>query len=80
MHEIPWSTPVRLRFEDGTRMSIDGPRDGLNCLLQMWPTDHGEFYEKAKRQCYAALEHVKTPDEARETFIAASKEASLIVQ
>ena len=80
MNEIPWSTPVRLVFADGSRVSIHGPRDGLNCLLQMWPRDRGELYEKAKRQCYAALERVKTPDEARETFVAASKEASLIVQ
>lgn len=80
MHEIPWSAPVQLVFEDGTRKSINGPRDGLNCLLQGWPINHGEFYEKAKRECYAALEHAKSPNEAREAFIAASKEASLIVK
>lgn len=75
MREIPWSTPLSIRLQNGTERRFAGPYDALDFLENEWPT-HGKHYERAMRDCRAAFTRTGFADIARESFISACIEAS----
>ncbi len=70
MSDIEWSKPVLLEAGHGTVRTVKGPMEALGFLT------HGTYFtdeaacEAALRDCCAALQHHKSPEEARATFMA----------
>jgi hypothetical protein len=72
--DIVWPEPVHLQLADGRIRLVKGPHSALECLVSDWPLHEGEIYERAKRDCMAALHHDCEVGCCRDTFIRASQE------
>jgi Protein of unknown function (DUF982) len=78
MPHTKWSNPVEVGFAHKGSQVVQGPFDALICLMEdTWPDLRGPRYVAARSYCRAALEGRKSPEEAREVFISAAKEAKL---
>ncbi|OBZ93814.1 hypothetical protein ADU59_19125 [Pararhizobium polonicum] len=77
MPNTKWSNPVEVGFAHKGSQVVLGPFDALICLMDTWPDLRGPRYVAARSFCRAALDGRKSPEEAREVFISAAKEAKL---
>ena len=77
MPNTKWSNPVEVGFEHKGSQVVLGPFDALICLMDTWPDLRGPRYVAARSYCRAAIDGRKSPEEAREVFIAAEQEAKL---
>lgn len=77
--DIFWHEPVQLHLKDGRVRLVKGPHSALECLVQDWPLHEGDAYERAKRDCMAALHYDCALVSCRDTFIRASEEVSFEV-
>ncbi|KQY26833.1 DUF982 domain-containing protein [Rhizobium sp. Root482] len=77
MPNAKWSSPVEVGFAHKASQTVQGPFDALICLMDTWPDMRGPRYVAARSFCRAAIEGRKSPEEAREVFISAAKEAKL---
>jgi hypothetical protein len=69
---VAWSYPVQVKMRYGAVEYIQNPTEALDCLLNRWPTNSGMYFEKAKRQCDAAIGQTIAGEEARDSFISAA--------
>lgn len=74
--DIFWHEPVHLHLKDGRVRLVKGPHSALECLVSDWPMHEGDVYERAKKDCMAALHHDCALGNCRDTFIMASREVS----
>jgi len=76
-----WTSPVDLELHgQGKYRTITGTRHAAECLLTLWPSDHGAAYRMALAECLDALEGRATSQAARRAFIAAAREADIVVR
>lgn len=79
-HAILWSRPVFIELSPGKRRMVDGPLSALECLNSEWPVRNGRYLEEAISMCHAALERMRSAEEAREVFLSATIEAAVGVR
>ena len=77
MRHLTWSRPIEVGFVSGEAKMVSGPSEALNCLTTLWPDRRGPLYVAARSVCRAAMDGRKSVEEARETFISATREARL---
>lgn len=75
---IEWKKLVYIRIGRGQPDIVTGPGDAFAALNNRWPAEHGPHYQDAKRICSMAAAGDLPAEEAREAFIAAALEASVL--
>jgi hypothetical protein len=75
---IEWKELVYIRIRTGCADLIKGPNDAFAALNNRWPAEHGPHYHHAKRSCGIAAAGDLPAEVAREAFIAAALEASVL--
>lgn len=73
-----WATPVYVRIGHGASEVITGPQKALHFLMIRWPTERGAKYTMAGIACANSVEGRGSPEVAKEAFIAAAIEASVL--
>lgn len=80
MFDVDWAVPVSVELHGpGDHDLIFCTRDAAECLLDDWPVDDGECFHEALRIFMVVLDGRAEPDEARDAFVAAAREAGLVV-
>ncbi len=77
---IEWKNSVNIRIGSGRAEIITGADDAIAALLNRWPGEHGPHYNEAKRICGMTTAGDFSSEVAREAFIAAAVEASVLDQ
>ena len=75
---IEWKKSVRIRIGTGSAEAIVGPGEAFIALSHRWPAEHGRHYSDAKRLCRLAIAGNVSSEVARDAFIAAALEASVL--
>ncbi len=79
MSKSSWKTPVEIDLGMvGTRI-VSGPFDALIYLTDRWPNRTGPRFVKARVACKAAVEGRVEADAAQDEFIAAAREARILL-
>ena len=73
-----WIKAVSVRIGNGISDAIKGPREAFDALNNRWPAEHGPLYVEAKRLCIMAVGGTLSAEIAREAFIGAAVEASVL--
>jgi hypothetical protein len=73
-----WKNSVYIRIGTGSVETITGAGDAFAALNTRWPGEHGPHYNVAKRICGMAAAGDISSEVAREAFIAAALEASVL--
>ncbi|WP_077067144.1 DUF982 domain-containing protein [Pseudorhizobium marinum] len=73
-----WKRPIHIRIGTGSADTIAGPSEAFAALSYRWPAEHGRRYSDAKRLCRMAVAGNVSAELAREAFIAAAQEASVL--
>jgi hypothetical protein len=73
-----WTRPVWIRAGYGPFEAIRSPRQALEQLVYRWPEERGPDYLLAQKLCHGALRTHALCERAREAFMQACVEASLI--
>lgn len=74
-----WDVPVSVVARDGIIDDIAGPGDGLAFLASRSTGNTGPAHREAHKGCRDALRGVVPPNEARKLFVAACREAGILV-
>jgi len=74
-----WRHVVNLRVGQGPIETIRCPGEALGYLNGRWPEGAGPYTDAARSKCLRALEDRTASEEAREVFMAAAIEASLLI-
>ncbi len=77
-----WDTPVKVVGRDGEKVKIARVGRALEMLLHEWPTV-GPCFQKARQRALEAYSHPAdeaAQTRAQEAFIAAAKEAGILVE
>jgi hypothetical protein len=78
LREMYWTKPVRVEAAGRFRV-ISSTRAAAQWLLYHWPTGGGPEHRAARVACIAVLKNEQPPDHAREAFVAAAKEAGILI-
>ena len=73
-----WNKAVAVRIGTGISDAIKGPGEAFEALNNRWPAEHGPQYVEAKRLCTMAVGGTLSVEIAREAFISAAVEASVL--
>lgn len=73
-----WEEPIKITLPLSGGQTVQGPFAALIFLLDEWPDLRGPAYVRARSVCRAAVAGRTSPEEARETFLSAAREAKLI--
>ncbi|MBP1845906.1 hypothetical protein J2046_004180 [Rhizobium petrolearium] len=80
MLDVDWRIPVSVElYGPGNHELIFCTGDAADCLLNDWPVDDGENFHEALRTFMLVMDGLAEPEEARAAFVAAAKEAGLLV-
>jgi hypothetical protein len=72
-----WENPVALRLPHLGLRTVENTYDAAAYLMEEWPVDHGEAYDRAIRMCLLSIRGKKQPTTARRAFIDAANEAHI---
>jgi Protein of unknown function (DUF982) len=78
LRETYWTKPVRVETAGRFRV-ISSTRAAAQWLLYHWPTEGGSEHRAARVACIAVLKNEQPPDHVRWAFIAAAKEAGILI-
>ncbi|MFA1625218.1 DUF982 domain-containing protein [Rhizobium mongolense] len=78
MFQTAWSKPVFVRLL-ATTHPIRTPSDARTFLVDIWPFSPGEAYERALDASQSCFQGHTTAEEVRIAFIAACREANILV-
>ncbi|MCM2457583.1 DUF982 domain-containing protein [Rhizobium sp. CG4] len=78
MSAVSWSIPVELRMPHSGMQTVHGPFAALILLMDEWPVRSGPAYVSARSSCRAAIDGREAPEETRERFVLAAREAGLL--
>jgi hypothetical protein len=81
--EVPaeWSEPVTVEIGGvGNWVTITSSLEAADCLIDDWPLDEGEALRDALEVCFQVVQGSATPEEAREAFLEAGREAAIYVR
>jgi hypothetical protein len=73
-----WNKAVSIRIGTGISDAIKGPGEAFEALNNRWPAERGSHYDAAKRLCSMAVGGTLSAEIAREAFIGAALEASVL--
>lgn len=73
-----WGEPIIINMPLSGRQTVQGAFAALIFLLDEWPDLRGPAYVRARSMCRAAVAGRTRPEEARETFLHAAREAKLL--
>jgi Protein of unknown function (DUF982) len=79
MENKPWSKPVAFEAHPGTCRVVASTDEASHYLLNRWPVEGGEHYIEARKVCLDVLAGLRTPEDARAAFLAATAEAGMAV-
>lgn len=80
MENTRFDTPVVLRSaQSGSDTSVASAREAMDFLLGGWTGKRGPRHRKALQACHDALAGHKTAIGARRDFVAAAREAGVLV-
>ncbi|WP_046117581.1 DUF982 domain-containing protein [Ensifer aridi] len=80
METGPWNECVPVRMPNDTKIHmVSNTRQAAELLMKHWPISRGKAYENAVEVCQAALERDYPSYMARAAFVAAAKEARVIL-
>ena len=65
--------------ETGELRNVSSVADAAEILRQNWPVDRGRELSRARRACLDAMEGTGSVEEARTAFVAAAKEAGILI-
>jgi len=74
-----WREPICVMFNRDELRTVSGPSDALICLMDRWPVMSGLRFIRARSACRAALAGRASAEVARMEFLAAVKEAGLMI-
>ena len=77
-NEVRWLSPVFVRLGEGVAEAIRSPEDAMRILHFRWPPRRGRAFDNARTLCADALEKSRACETAREAFIRACVEASIL--
>ncbi|MDB5554910.1 MAG: hypothetical protein JWL86_4894 [Rhizobium sp.] len=74
-----WEYPVDLRLGGiGNQRTITATCFACECLLTLWPREHGPAYRRALTICLDAMEGRVPQSAARRAFVDAAAEADIL--
>jgi hypothetical protein len=79
MENKAWSKPVTFEACPGTCRVVASTDEASHYLLNRWPVEGGSHYLEARKICLDVLAGLRTPEDARAAFIAATAEAGMPV-
>jgi hypothetical protein len=77
-NDVRWLSPVFVRIGYGAAEAVRSPHDAMNYLHFRWPAHRGRAFDNARTLCADATEKGKPCETAREAFIRACVEASIL--
>jgi hypothetical protein len=80
MNKHYWNKPVALRLPQRGVHEIENTYEAAAMLLEAWPADHGEAYDRALRTCLLSIRGKRLPSTARRAFIDAANEAHIHIK
>lgn len=75
-----WLDPVALKLPELGIRTVENTYDAAAYLMEEWPVDHGEAYDRALRMCLLSIRGKKQPATARRAFIDAANEAHIHIK
>ncbi|MDO5897198.1 DUF982 domain-containing protein [Agrobacterium sp. Azo12] len=78
MSALSWGIPLELTMPHSGMQTVHGPFAALIFLMDEWPDSSGPAYVAARSSCRAAIDGRETPEETRERFVLAAREAGLL--
>ncbi|TKT45340.1 DUF982 domain-containing protein [Rhizobium sp. LC145] len=79
--QTPWKNPVVILIGDPPTETIIATTQGAALvLIEDWPLKDGPALRRALLMCAGVLEQINKPDEAREAFMEAAREAGVLVE
>lgn len=79
MENNRFETPVTVRSADGPDKVLKSAREASDYLLNNWTGKRGPKHREALQACHDALAGAKPAMTARRAFVAAAREASVLV-
>ncbi|WP_442580197.1 DUF982 domain-containing protein [Mesorhizobium sp. ASY16-5R] len=79
MENNRFETPVTVKAAQGPDKSLNTAREATDYLLNSWPGKRGPKHREALQACHDALAGTKPAMTARRAFVAAAREASVLV-
>lgn len=78
--QTPWLKPVVVSIGDPPVETTVTTTQGASwALIEDWPVDEGPALTRALAMCVGVLERKNKPEEARQAFLEAAKEAEVLV-
>ena len=74
-----WEYPVDLDLGGiGNKRTITATCFACECLLTLWPGEHGPAYDRALDMCLGAMDGKVSQNAARHAFLEAAAEADVL--
>ncbi|PWI49890.1 hypothetical protein B5K03_33660 [Rhizobium phaseoli] len=81
MSKRRWEAPVLVICKrTGRMLMVSTTEEALNTLLNAWPVCTGKAFLRALQVCNDVEAGLRTPNEARDSFIAAAREADIPIK
>ncbi|MGV1873717.1 DUF982 domain-containing protein [Agrobacterium rosae] len=77
--DIWFRIPVRITLQNGLEKTFWTVYEALDFLQNEWPRRRGNYYKQAVMKCSAALSCFESSEVAREAFMVACIEASMLI-
>ena len=78
---VDWPASVIVNLDElGGPQFVGSTREAALLLIRHWPVRRGQAFRQALKLCSEALEYQADPKDARDAFVAAAKEADIVVQ
>jgi hypothetical protein len=80
MLSVIWENALAILLPGMPRaMRIKDPRNAMFVLAEKWPVTYGRAFQRALAFCAKAIEGKCSPSKARLAFLAAAREANVVV-
>jgi hypothetical protein len=80
MLSVIWDNALAILLPGMPRaMRIKDPRNAMFVLAEKWPITYGRAFQRALAFCAKAIEGKCSPSKARLAFLAAAREANVVV-
>lgn len=77
----PWKKPVVVSVGEPPEETIIETTQGAAwAMIEDWPTEDGTFLDKALEICAAVDAGRKKPEDARQAFVDAAREAGILIR
>ncbi|MGK6317697.1 DUF982 domain-containing protein [Neorhizobium sp. DT-125] len=78
--QTPWTKPVVIAIgEPPVETTVSTTQSASWALIEDWPAEEGPALTRALAMCVGVLEQKNKPEEARDAFVEAAREAGVLV-